>query len=814
MFQNISEDYKQNNEEEIEQKDSIKEILQKFLTKQNIVLYIISFMISMVSFDENIYPFGLAILAATCSINAPVGIVFVLTSLGTLIGLGPLSLLIYIITAIIFITLVLVFKPQKNQEFEKNEQIKVGKYLLLACIIVQAVKLIATDFLLYGLLESIMFSILTYIFYKIFVNSIIVIKEAGLKKVFTVEEVIGASLLLSIAFCALGNLSIFGFSIRNILCILLVLILGWKNGILVGGTAGITIGVVLGIIAEGEPILLACFALSGMIAGLLNRFGKIGVIVGFLIGNIILTYISNGNTVAIIHLKEILIASLGLLLVPKNIKIDIQDIIGKTKYLPVGKERVLEANKEAVYKLNTVSETISEIAKTYDDNKEDIVETRESLEKENKETFISDLINNISGLSENALYDDIVDPEEKISEDIFYKLLEKEEIDNEDLIKIFEQHNNYIVGIEENIDLKNDIDVMVKTINYTYKISKLNFIWKKKMTQSRQNLSNELDGVSKVISTLAVDISQDTKEQYKKEKEELQVLLEQKNIILKDISIKQQDNGKYVIKVYYDKENKFVNKTMENILQKVFNQQIKKYKKEIETEENTYMQTYTSVDKFSLQIGIAKAIKNNSSVSGDSSLKTQLEDGKYLLAISDGMGSGPEAKKSSKVALKMLDRLLKDGFNKDASLALINSTMVLNSGEDMYATLDIAILDLYEGNIECIKNGACATYVKNNGKVETIQAITLPAGILEKLDLVVYDKDIQDGDIIVMCSDGIIESKLDPEEKEQWLKKLLEEINTDNAQKIADIIISEAIDNGLGVAKDDMTVIVAKVSAI
>ena len=260
MFQNISEDYKQNNEEEIEQKDSIKEILQKFLTKQNIVLYIISFMISMVSFDENIYPFGLAILAATCSINAPVGIVFVLTSLGTLIGLGPLSLLIYIITAIIFITLVLVFKPQKNQEFEKNEQIKVGKYLLLACIIVQAVKLIATDFLLYGLLESIMFSILTYIFYKIFVNSIIVIKEAGLKKVFTVEEVIGASLLLSIAFCALGNLSIFGFSIRNILCILLVLILGWKNGILVGGTAGITIGVVLGIIAEGEPILLACFA--------------------------------------------------------------------------------------------------------------------------------------------------------------------------------------------------------------------------------------------------------------------------------------------------------------------------------------------------------------------------------------------------------------------------------------------------------------------------------------------------------------------------------------------------------------------------
>ena len=35
------------------------------------------------------------------------------------------------------------------------------------------------------------------------------------------------------------------FSIKNILSILIVLVLGWKNGMLVGATGGITIGVVL-----------------------------------------------------------------------------------------------------------------------------------------------------------------------------------------------------------------------------------------------------------------------------------------------------------------------------------------------------------------------------------------------------------------------------------------------------------------------------------------------------------------------------------------------------------------------------------------
>ena len=87
----------------------------------------------------------------------------------------------------------------------------------------------------------------------------------------------------------------------------------------------------------------------------------------------------------------------------------------------------------------------------------------------------------------------------------------------------------------------------------------------------------------------------------------------------------------------------------------------------------------------------------------------------------------------------------------------------------------------------------------------------MPTGILSDIDLVVYDKDLNDGDILVMCSDGILESSDEYTNKELWLKFLLEELETDEPQKIADIILQEAIDNNYGIPKDDMTVIVAKI---
>lgn len=824
MFQNISSKDMEGQEIKQEQKDSVKEILHRLFAKQNIILYTISFLISMVGLSSenvifSIVPFGLSFIAAALSNGQAVGIMYVLSLIGTFIKFGTNSFLTYFITSLVFFVLVLLIRPKLQDNV--NEKKKIGMHLFFAVLLVQIVPVFFRTFIVYDALISIMLAITTYIFYKIFVSSILMIKEFDSKRAFTIEEVMGTSLLLAITISSFGKLSIFGFSVKNVLSILIVLILGWKNGVLVGATGGITIGVVLGIIGGSEPLMIAVYAVSGMVAGLLNKFGRIGVVVGFIIGNVIIAYAANGNSIPLIMFQEVLIASIGLLAVPKNIEINIEDLYGKTKLLPETTGRNLEENQDTIYKLNSISDAIFDMAESYQEAAATIL-TDEELkmqEKSNIEIFLDEFRQNLDGLEDNMLYEDMCNPSDELMEDIFNVLLEKDVISEKDFINILAKHNNYIVGFENtNNQAKEDVYRIVKAINYSYRTCRINFIWKKKMDESKKNVSSQLKGVSEAISKMAGEIEQKEEDIFADKKEEIKKILEQKDITITDINIKQEKSGRYIVDVYTNicdevEGTKCNIKKICKILTKVFNEPMVMQNQEcgLRMQKDMCKFTYISDDKFTAQIGIAKSTKAGSPVSGDSNLHIKLNDGKYLLAISDGMGSGPEAMKSSKIAIKMLERLLTAGFDKDVSLKLINSTLVANTKEDMYATLDIEILDLFNGNMEFIKNSACPTYVKRNGEVQLLKSVALPTGILNNVDLVVYDYDLQDGDILVMCSDGIIDSNKEYLNKQVWLKYLLEDIESTDAQKIADIIIGEAIDNDFGVQKDDMTVMVAKI---
>lgn len=551
-----------------------------------------------------------------------------------------------------------------------------------------------------------------------------------------------------------------------------------------------------------------------MIAGVLSRFGKIGVIFGFIVGNILLAYVVNGNTVSIIYLKEILLASLGLLLVPKNVQINIEDFFDKNLYLPVSGSYNLENNTDTIYKLNTVSETINEMSRSYKEDKKEI-NTENS-----KENFIKEVQERIENRKDNILYEELIDDKEDIISDIFDILEQNGSITKDDIVKLLEKRNEYILGYDDfdtNMKVEEDIKAMARLLNETYKIGNINSLWKKKMNENKKVISSQLDGVSKAISNVAKAIKKEEKD-FEDEKKEIKLLCAQKEIEILDINIKRENTKRYIINLYKPscKEEKCKIEEIEKILSKVLKDNII-IQREVcgrDAEQNLCKQIYMSKDKFSIQVGIAHEKKKNSSVSGDYSNQTRLDDGKYLVALSDGMGSGPEARKSSQIAIKMLTRMLSSGFDRDTSLELINSSMYINSKEDMYATLDVAILDLYSGNMEFMKNGACPTFIKNKKQVNVVKSISLPAGILDKIDLVVYDKDLSDGDIIVMCTDGVLESNSEYENKELWIKNILEEIETDNVQKIANILLEESIDNYYGNPKDDMSVIVIKVKKI
>lgn len=416
MFQNI-----------IEKENRKLNIFSNVFAVENVVLYIISFLLSMVGLGGEFSIFSISMLGACFASSVPALGIILVSLIGNSIKYGVGGALGYFLTALVLMATLFIVKPIYNEK-ERNERIKIGKNVFLSILVIQLIKLAMSGFTIYDVLSGITLSIIGLVFYKIFVNSTVVLQDFWTRRAFTIEELIGASLILAIAVGAFGDFNLFGFGIKNILSILIVMILGWKNGILVGTTAGVTIGVTLGVITGSEPIMIAAYAISGMMAGILNRFGKVGVVIGFALGNVILAYVSNGYTVELIHFKEILIASIGLLAVPNKLQIELEEFIGKTKLLPVMPDRALNKSREVAKNLNQVSEAIQEMATTYSQ-----VEKTSSYET-NKQTFITELLSNLEPYKDNMLYEDMADTEGRIVDEIFQYLLDKQEIDRQALL--------------------------------------------------------------------------------------------------------------------------------------------------------------------------------------------------------------------------------------------------------------------------------------------------------------------------------------------------------------------------------------------
>ena len=105
MFQNIIQDEKKqeiNENIENNKKSKIKIIIENTFEKKNIILYIVAFLISTVKCTNDIYPFALAIFAAACANIIPMGVIYLLTIIGTFIG-GRLRCRIKLFAYITFI---------------------------------------------------------------------------------------------------------------------------------------------------------------------------------------------------------------------------------------------------------------------------------------------------------------------------------------------------------------------------------------------------------------------------------------------------------------------------------------------------------------------------------------------------------------------------------------------------------------------------------------------------------------------------------------------------------------------------------------
>ena len=215
---------------------------------------------------------------------------------------------------------------------------------------------------------------------------------------------------------------------------------------------------------------------------------------------------------------------------------------------------------------------------------------------------------------------------------------------------------------------------------------------------------------------------------------------------------------------------------------------------------------YEQAPALSLEIGAALRSRSGEAVTGDSYISRALPGGRHVLALSDGMGSGVSAMQESRAALELMAESLRAGYTRSQAIAVVNALMLMCTGREMYATMDLCMIDLHSAEAAFEKLGACASYVVRDGEVRAIGADTLPVGVLPDVESSSQRMTLQCGDVVIMLTDGVAGAYPGGEEA---LRAAIAKLHWLHPQAVGERLIEQCLQEGR--ARDDMAVLCMRV---
>lgn len=192
---------------------------------------------------------------------------------------------------------------------------------------------------------------------------------------------------------------------------------------------------------------------------------------------------------------------------------------------------------------------------------------------------------------------------------------------------------------------------------------------------------------------------------------------------------------------------------------------------------------------------------------GDRYCWADIGGGRFAIALSDGMGKGEAAARESWLAVTSIIKLLQAGIDPEQALKMLNLMLMINSGEEIYSTMDLAVIDKESCCLKLYKIGAAPTAVKRkDGRIEILTAPAMPMGVMEYTSIPCVTTGIDAGDQVIMMTDGVVDSVREDLDM-NWLRLLLKQIRSADPQTVSDLVLREAALNYRGREKDDMTVV-------
>lgn len=752
------------------------------IDKSIIITIIMGFFLARANVLNKLTPFGIAFLSAyiiTKHLNIPI-LLSVLIGTFTLQGSKGMS---YILAYLLIYVFFALFKEERSFSLLKASLVAALIFTVSRVVGVLLGRTIFIYDLFIVLFEGIIVFTMTYIFSF----SLPIEKPGGM--IFNNEKVICSFITLALALSGIKNTVIFGIAIKNLISIVIILYLSYGYGGFLGGTTGIILGMVAYISQPEMPFLIGIFGIAGLLAGIFKDLGRYGSALGFLLGNGIISFYINGLGTSFLNLKEVAIAILLFLISASKINIMISEIFAMDSDLRKGYTQ--KKDEVVVKKLNRMVDLFNNLSTTFKESAEE----RDFHSTGEVYSMVDCIANSIC--TDCYKYENCWERNYYNTYQNFFNLVGLVEIKGVDNQTVFSEGRKFCIRPE----------VILQSIDRSVERLKLNHNWQLKLRDNRLLLSEQLDGVSKVIKNITTDIY--TNPTFNKDIEEnLYKDLKNSRIDVKDVAVMQI--GEEDFEVFIDLNTPV---QVESKLKFIVSESLG-FPVVSDTSFNSISnkkQRFKLIrsNRFSAITKTATIPNSESKISGDSFTFGEIENTHYS-ALSDGMGIGRKASEESKVAISLLERLMEANVDKDIILKTINSVLRAKSNNEMFTTLDISFIDLYLGKLQMIKTGAPATFIKKKDRVEIINSGTLPVGILKDIDFNLYEEYIEDGDIIIMMSDGVLDANRDIDNAEAWMKDIIMNIKSINPQ----IIANEILKNAKGMVsntRDDMTVLVTKV---
>lgn len=603
------------------------------------------------------------------------------------------------------------------------------------------------------------------------------------------EQLLSLFITLALAVIGLQKITQIGFvNISETICAAAVVFAAYARGMSVGACVGACAGIICSMSSVDMLPVVGIYTLCGFVAGCASNAGRFATAAAFAAGAISLGFMTTAYIYGNVGIFNFILGAAIVCLCPSE-KIDRLKLLTDGYYSSRSDKVYIERLQEIMSaKLGALSSAFVSLADSFDE----LSEQNEDAGKVSLAQVFDSAAEKICGncgLGGHCWEKDI-DITRSMMNVAGKKLNEKGYADVLDLPQEF---RDKCVHAQE----------LVAAVNHFYELRRINALWAGQLDETRQVLSKQYKGFSEVIGLISEEILCDIACESKYEKRITEALAKKK-LALKSVCVFERADESFEVEAeLFEKEDL---KSAEEICEAV-SEALNQPMRMTNTLSDDLRIVLEPLLKYKMVSGVATIKKDGQQRNGDTYCAVSLGDNRYAIAISDGMGSGEAAARESEVVIKLIKKLLLAGFDKMAALQLINSALVLKNGDEAFATLDLAIVELVTGEAEFIKIGAATGYIKRSESVESIFCSSLPAGILTEADVQLSKKRISDGDCIVMVSDGVANAQ----KNTNWVCEALMGIEDDDVEAIAEIILKEAVIHRRGKVDDDMTVIAAKI---